>query len=400
MRQSIDELLTTHSGSLPRPQSERELLEAQASGETIDPERLEDEIRRAVVDVVRRQVDAGITVVNDGEVSKEGFHDYIKERLTGFEVVELRPQDSSSDRGKRERDSFPEYYSSRPDSYFVNRRRGGKQMGTCCVEKIEWKNFDEVERDIRNLKAATQIASVEDVFMSAISPGDTLRKFPNHHYPTEEEYMYAVADAMRREYLAIIDAGFVLQVDCPDLTTGAHPAQFGLEEFRKEIRQNVEILNYATRDIPPERMRIHVCWGSMERPHSMDPELGDIVDILLEARPAGMTLVGSNGRHAFEWEVWRDVKLPEGKVIIPGVVDSTTNIVEHPEVVADRIVRYAEVLGKENMIPGTDCGFQTTIRRGQVTPSIAWAKLRALAEGARLATRQLWPARSTQPVAR
>lgn len=389
MKRSATEILTTHSGSLPRPPRLRALVAARAAGEQTDDEEFETVVRSAVAEVVRHQIAAGLTVVNDGEVSKQGFSSYIQDRLTGFAEVEATDEDSRSDRGARERKDFPEFYGERPDAFYA-RTRQEKRMVTACVGPIEWTDFAAVQRDVDNLKAAAEGLDVEDVFMSAISPGDTLRKFPNRYFGTDHAYMVAVATAMRSEYKAIIDAGLIVQIDCPDLTTGAYPQTFDPEAFRAELADNVKALNLATEGLPPDRMRIHVCWGSMERPHSLDPELASIVDILLRARPAGMTVVAANGRHAFEWQTWQQTELPDGKVIIPGVIDSTTNIVEHPRVVADRILRFADVLGRENMIAGVDCGFQTSVDRDQVTPSIAWSKLAALGDGARLATRELW----------
>jgi 5-methyltetrahydropteroyltriglutamate--homocysteine methyltransferase len=391
MKRSTQEILTTHSGSLPRPPKLRALVHDLAAGERVDPAVFDAEARAAVSEIVAHQLAAGVHVVNDGEVSKHSFSGYIEDRLTGFETREAKPGDSIGDRGVREREQFAEFYGKRPDAFYA-KDRAPVRMVSCCVGPIEWRNFDAVERDIDNLAAAIADRDVEDAFMSAISPGDTLRKHPNRYYVSEVEYMQAVGDAMRREYAAIIDAGFILQIDCPDLTTGAHPDHFSKDAFLAEITANVEALNYATRDLPPDRMRIHVCWGSMERPHSLDPEISDLVDILLKARPDGMTIVAANGRHAFEWQSWKHVDLPPGKVVIPGVIDSTTNIIETPQVVARRILRFAEVLGPENLIAGVDCGFQTSVDRDQVTPNIAWAKLRALSDGARLATRELWHA--------
>jgi 5-methyltetrahydropteroyltriglutamate--homocysteine methyltransferase len=246
-----------------------------------------------------------------------------------------------------------------------------------------------VQKDIENFKTALGDRSVEDAFMSAASPGVIAVFLPNGYYPTDEAYLYALADVMQQEYEAIVQAGFTLQLDCPDLamTRGS----LSIEAFRKVVSLHIEVLNYAVRHIPPEHMRMHVCWGNSAAPHHRDPELKDLIDLLLTARPAALSFVGANSRHEHEWSVWRDIRLPEGKVIIPGVIDSTTNIIEHPDLVAERLVRYANVVGRENVIAGTDCGFGTSVREHPlVDPRIAWAKLESMAEGARRATRQLW----------
>jgi 5-methyltetrahydropteroyltriglutamate--homocysteine methyltransferase len=337
---------------------------------------------------VRRQVEAGVSVVNDGEVGKVSFSGYLSDRLSGFGTVEVS-EPYRNDRGRGESQSFPEYYSSR-GAYELHQRRAA------CVGPIEWKDFGAVVTDIRNVKDAANQSTPVELFLSATSPGDSLRKTINLHYKTDEEYLQAVADALKLEYEAIVAAGIVLQVDCPDFTVGKPAGDRGvrrsLEDFRKELARSVEALNYATRDIPPEMMRIHVCLGHSEAPHSAseEPSLRDLIDLFLSVRPAGLGLVGANGSRAHEWQVWQDVRLPEGKVVIPGVVDSTTNIIEHPDTVAERIVRYAGVLGRENVIAGVDCGFQSIVDTNNVDPMIAWAKLEALAEGARRATRELW----------
>jgi 5-methyltetrahydropteroyltriglutamate--homocysteine methyltransferase len=296
--------------------------------------------------------------------------------------------------GAREERDFPEYFARRPHMDAFARMANASsraRLRTCCVGPIGWKDFSEVERDIANLKSAIQgfKRTVADVFMSATSPGNVLQKMPNRFYGTDEQYLEALCDALHGEYRAIVDAGLILQLDCPDLASRSGPPDYQLQDFRREVARNVEALNYATRDLPPERMRVHVCWGSDERPHHLDPELEDFVDLLLQARPAGLAIVAANGRHEHEWRVWDSVRLPEGKVLIPGVVDSTTNIIEHPETVAERILRFAGVVGAERMIAGVDCGFQTTAGRDQVDPKIAWAKLRSLVEGAQLASARL-----------
>jgi len=377
MKRSTDGILTSHTGSLPRPQDLLALLLAKEEGKPVDPGAFDATARRAVADVVQHQAEVGITVLNDGEQSKIQYSSYVKDRLTGFEGEEtVRP-------GGVEARDFPEYAARRPAT--AARR-------PTCNGPIQWKDFSAAQKDIDNLKAATRGVESEDVFMTAASPGVIAFFLNNRYYPTEEEYLYALAEVMKREYSAIVSAGFVLQVDCPDLAMGWNTqfADLSLEEFRKVAAMHIEVLNYALADLPPEQLRMHLCWGNTEGPHHRDVALKDIIDLVLEARPMAISFVGANPRHEHEWKVWKDVKLPDGKVIIPGVIDSTTNFIEHPELVAERIVRYASVVGRENVIAGSDCGFGTSADRTLVDARISWAKLQAMAEGARLATKELW----------
>ena len=385
MKRSTDRILTTHSGSLARPPELIKLLVDRSNGDSLERSVFDPMLAHAVDEVVHQQVAAGITVVNDGESSKISYSGYLKDRLNGFE--ELERGEVSPRLSLAEADDFPEFFE-RPFHRQAFRR-------AYCVGPISWKDFGEVKRDIASLKAAThnQGFAIEDVFMSSASPATAASFQPGRYYPSPEAYMYALADALKREYRAIVDAGFVLQVDCP---MGVSSRRFrgadSVRDARKMVELQIEVLNYALADIPAEQSRIHMCWGSDEGPHHLDIELKDIVDLLLTVTAAGMTIVGANGRHEHEWRVWEDVKLPDGKVIIPGVIDSTTNIIEHPEVVAERIRRYARVLGRENIIAGVDCGFSTVAgtESFRVDPKIAWAKLQALSEGAELASRQLW----------
>jgi 5-methyltetrahydropteroyltriglutamate--homocysteine methyltransferase len=261
-----------------------------------------------------------------------------------------------------------------------------------CSGPIAWKDWDAVQRDIDNLQAAVAQSEVEEVFMTAASPGVIANFLPNEYYPSEEAYLYALADVMKDEYNAIVRAGLLLQLDCPDLamTRVSQFSHLSLEEFKKAVEMHVEVLNYALNGISPERMRMHVCWGNTEGPHHHDVPLREIIDIVLKARPMGLSFEGANPRHAHEWKVWREVKLPEGKVIIPGVLDTTTNFIEHPELVAERITRYAEIVGRENVIAGSDCGFGTSAWGRKLVSTITWAKLQAMVEGARLASQELW----------
>jgi 5-methyltetrahydropteroyltriglutamate--homocysteine methyltransferase len=378
MKRSNGRILTTHTGSLPRPPDLVELLRQREAGEPVDGAAFGRRVRAAVAEVVRAQAAAGLDVVNDGEQGKPGYATYIKDRVTGF-----GGQSRVTTVWAEGRD-FPEYVA----------RRTGNTRSTFarpyCDGPIAWKDFAAVQRDIDNLATAVRGVAPAGVFMTAASPGVVSIFLANEYYPSREQYLQAIAGVMKDEYDAIHRAGFVLQLDCPDLAMARHNRfpDLSLEEFRKIAALHVEVLNEATRDIPPDRMRLHLCWGNYEGPHHLDVPLRDIVDIVLRARPAGISFEGANPRHEHEWTVWKEVKLPPGKVVIPGVIDSTTNFVEHPELVAQRIARYAGVVGQENVIAGTDCGFGTFADNDSVDARIAWAKLRALAEGARLASAQ------------
>ena len=379
MKRSVDRILTTHTGSLPRPPDLVEMLNAHEAGKA-DEAALAGRAREAVAEVVRRQADAGVDVLNDGEASKFVYSTYVKDRLTGFggEGPML---------GMADLVEYPEY----AQRYFT-------QMGAdldafripAAVGDIRVKDRTAVQADIDNLRAAIQGVQAEDVFMSAASPGVIALFFANQHYPTREAYLAALADAMKEEYEAIAGAGFVLQLDCPDLAMGRH-IQFGdesLDEFRRQARLNVEALNHATAGIDPDQMRMHICWGNYEGPHHKDVALKDIIDIVLAARPNAISIEASNPRHEHEWQLFEDVKLPEGKVLIPGVIDSTNNYIEHPELIAQRLTRYTNLVGQENVMAGSDCGFETGAGMSPVDSRITWAKFQAMAEGARLATAQ------------
>jgi 5-methyltetrahydropteroyltriglutamate--homocysteine methyltransferase len=377
MKRSGERILTTHTGSLPRPAELVELLRRAEVGEPDDRAAFEATVRAAVADTVRKQTEAGVDVLNDGEQGKPGYATYIKDRVTGF-----GGQSRVTTVWAEGRD-FPEY---------VARRAGNTRSSfprPYCDGPIAWRDFAAVQRDIDTLKAvAASGAPAAEVFMTAASPGVVSIFLANEYYPSREKYLEAIARVMKDEYEAIHAAGFVLQLDCPDLAMSRHNRfpDMSLAEFRKIVALHVEVLNEATRAIPPERMRLHLCWGNYEGPHHLDVPLRDIIDLVLQARPAGISFEGANPRHEHEWKLWKEVKLPPGKVLIPGVIDSTTNFIEHPELVADRITRYASVVGRENVIAGTDCGFGTFADNDSVDARIAWAKLRALADGARLAS--------------
>lgn len=377
MKRSTERILTTHTGSLPRPSDLTATLEAMDAGTPPDPEDFDPRVRRAVAEVVRKQVDAGVDIVSDGEQGKVGYSTYVRYRLTGFEG-------QSTVRVRADWADFPEAAA-----------RFGVASGVrpACNGPIAWKDPGAVSKDIANFKAALSGVNPAEAFMTAASPGVIAHFLQNEYYPSREAYLARLADVMKEEYDAIYQAGFILQVDCPDLAMGRHLAfpDLSTPEFLKIAEANVEALNHALRDIPSDRLRLHLCWGNYEGPHHRDIPLKDIIGIVLKSRPQAISLEGANPRHEHEWAVFQGMKLPEDKVLIPGVLDSTTNFIEHPELVAQRIVRYAQVLGKEHVIAGSDCGFGTFARSNyQVEPDIVWAKLRAMAEGAQQASQALW----------
>ena len=378
MKLSTDRILTTHTGSLPRPDDLTATLEALDSGRMPNPGAFEARVRGAVADIVHQQLEAGVDIVNDGEQGKVGYSTYVRHRLTGFDGQAAVPI-------RADWADFPKAAS--------RGERRSTVMRPACNGPIAWKDRTALEKDIANFKAALEQAKPADAFMSAASPGVIDMFMPNRYYPSTEEYLFALADAMKTEYDAIHRAGLVLQLDCPDLACEwSIGPEVTTAEFRRVVAKRLEALDHATRDIPPDRLRLHLCWGNYEGPHQTDVPLADIIDLVLAARPTAVSFEGANPRHEHEWEVFEDVQLPEGKVLIPGVLDSTTNYIEHPELVAQRLVRYANVVGRENVIAGSDCGFATFAALVPIDPAITWAKLAAMAEGARLASRQLWAA--------
>ncbi|HEU4660573.1 MAG TPA: cobalamin-independent methionine synthase II family protein [Pseudolabrys sp.] len=379
MKRSTDRILTTHTGSLPRPPRVVELLLAERQNPGARRAEFEAAVRDAVAGVVRKQTECGLDIINDGEQGRPDYTVHVLERLTGFEGESSPPLGTGDE-------EFPELAAQLKQfaSPFQHRPK--------CSGDVGWKNWEAAAADIARAREAMNGAKAVEFFMTSPSPGQIARYLKNAHYKTEEAYVFALADVMSREYKAIVDAGFVLQLDCPDLAMLRHTVYLdkSLEDFRKIISVNVAALNHAVRDIPAERMRMHVCWGSTMAPRHTDVPLKDIIDIVLTAKPQAVSFPGANGRHEHEWKIWRDVKLPDGKIIIPGVIDSTVNTVEHPEVVADRILNYANVVGRENVIAGVDCGFGTFAGRVQVDTKIVWMKLQSLVDGARLASQQLW----------
>jgi 5-methyltetrahydropteroyltriglutamate--homocysteine methyltransferase len=393
MKRSTRRILTTHTGSLPRPNDLLTMMAAKEADEPYNSAALAASISAAVSDIVRKQVAAGVDLVNDGEMSKPGYSNYIKDRMTGFggESVGLGSGGALSLGDLKD---FPEYAAR----MFPSTRSLMKTPA--CNAAISYGDMRDVETDIQNLKQAAAGVKVEEVFMSAASPGVISLFLPDHYYGSHENYLAALADAMKVEYDAIHRAGLLLQVDCPDLAMGRH-IQFddlSVPEFRKKAALHIEALNHALADIPADSVRLHLCWGNYEGPHHRDIALKDIVNTVLKAKVGAISFEASNPRHSHESAVWQGVKLG-GKVLIPGVLDSSCNFIEHPELVAERIVRFAKVVGRENVIAGSDCGFSTFAGFVAVDPKITWAKLRAMADGARIASRELWRA-TTRAVAR
>jgi 5-methyltetrahydropteroyltriglutamate--homocysteine methyltransferase len=381
MKRSESRILTTHTGSLPRSPELQELLRSRLDPKDGEAEEFRTGVDEGVADVVARQSEIGIDVINDGEQGRVQYATYVKDRLAGFDgeqVLRARPRLDMVD--------FPEFAA----------QSGVSSSSTipwpACTGPIAWKDQDAVQRDIQRLQAATAGLNAEEVFMTAASPGVIANFLVNEYYPSEEEYLYALADVMKDDYKAIVDSGLLLQIDCPDLamTRVTQFSDLSEEQFIKIVEIHVEVLQYALAGLAPDRMRLHLCWGNTEGPHHYDVPLKEIINIVLKAPPLGLSFEGANPRHAHEWKVWEDVKLPDGKVIIPGVLDTTTNFIEHPELIAERIVRYASVVGKENMMVGSDCGFGTSAWGRRVESRIAWAKLESMVEGARLASAELW----------
>ncbi len=380
MKISADRILTTHVGSLPRSERITQLLLAKERGEPYDSGEFERAARAAVMEIVAHQVQVGIDVVSDGETSKIGYATYIKDRLSGFggEVAARAHLDLRDHPDLRRRMTA----FTGPQTF----RR------LCCTGPVAVKDARAAELDIASFRAALERTPPTDAFMNAASPGVVSSFQPNRYYPTHEAYVEAVAEVMRAEYEAIVAAGIVLQLDCPDLAMSRHTGFQDLseEQFVHRAAHHVEALNHALRNIPAGAVRMHVCWGNYEGPHDHDIPLEKILPILLRAKPQAISFEASNPRHAHEWAVWRAAALPDDKVLIPGVLDSSTNFVEHPELVAQRICTFADIVGRERVLAGTDCGFGTFAGYGKIDPGVAFKKLRSLVEGARIATARLW----------
>jgi 5-methyltetrahydropteroyltriglutamate--homocysteine methyltransferase len=383
MKHSTERILTTHCGSLPRPKDLLDLMKASASGEAVDANAYAARVRSAVADIVRQQVDKGVDVVTDGEQSKTGFSAYVIERLAGF----TPKADTRRTSFAAEMEAFPEYY----EQYFSQRMTGGRvaPVGPVeCTGPVSYRGQEAVRRDVENLKSAVAGVQPAEVFMPAVSPSGV---GSNAYYRTEEEYLGAVADAMHEEYQAIVDAGFLVQVDDPFLTELFSYSPLDAAERRKTAERYVEAINHALRGIPSEKVRYHTCYGINEGPRVYDAPLGDIVDVVLKINADAYSFEAANPRHEHEYHVFERVKLPAGKIIIPGVITHASNIVEHPELIAERLTHYANLVGRENVIAGADCGFSSQATYNpEVHPTVVWAKFQAMAEGARLASQQLW----------
>ncbi len=382
MKLSTDRILTTHVGSLPRPQALVELLVKKDHGEAYDHAEFARRTRQAVADIVAHQVAVGIDVVSDGEASKVGYATYIKDRLTGFGGEHFAPKP------QRDLADYPDF-----------RQRMIQFTGPqvfqrlCCTGPIELSDHDAVKQDIANLKDAMAASKPVDAFMPAASPGVVSAFQPNRHYPTHTAYIEAVGNAMREEYEAIANAGIVVQLDSPDLAMARHTGFQDLTEaeFLKQAEQQIEALNHALANVPASSARLHLCWGNYEGPHDFDIPLQKVLPIILRGKPQAISFEAANPRHAHEWAVWRDARIPDDKVLIPGVIDTCTNYIEHPELVAQRICQFADIVGRERVIAGTDCGFATFVgHAGRVDPEIAFRKLGSLVEGAKLASARLW----------
>jgi 5-methyltetrahydropteroyltriglutamate--homocysteine methyltransferase len=382
MNRSTDRILTTHAGSLPRPAELLDMIQAKERGESVDAAQQAARVQSAVKEIVRKQIELGIDIVDDGEYSKPSFVTYVNERLGGFEVDAQAPHRSPW-AGSREALSFPEFYAQG--------HVGSRQNRMVCTGPVTYRGHALLQRDIANLKAALNGTKVADVFMPAISPSNVEEWQRNAYYKTQEEYVFAIGEAMREEYKAIVDAGFLLQIDDPRLVSYyLVKPNATIAECRKWAAQRVEALNHALRGIPPEKIRHHTCYGINMGPRVHDMEVKHLLDIILKINAGAYSFEAANPRHEHEWKIWGSAKLPKGKLLIPGVISHSTVLVEHPELVAERIARFASLVGRENVIAGSDCGFATFAGSKEVHPTIVWAKLKALTDGARMASKELW----------
>ena len=381
MLHSTDRILTTHVGSLPRSEAVTDMVFAEEKGERMEPEARHTLLADAVDAVVAKQCEAGVDVVSDGEMSKISYATYIKDRITGFEGDSPRQPPSDLE-------EYPGFLQRQAASGGTPTYRRPQ-----CVGEIRVKDTAPLEEDLANFREAVDRHRPAEAFMNAASPGVIALFQPNRHYPDHESYLYALAEAMRPEYEAIVAAGFLLQLDSPDLGLGRHMMFKGQPDdaYRRQAELHVDALNHALRNVPPGRVRLHVCWGNYEGPHHHDAPMEMVLPIALKARPQALLFESSNPRHAHEWTVFAEAQLPDDKILVPGVLDSTTNFVEHPRLVAERICRFADIVGRERVIAGTDCGFSTFAGFGAVDPDITYAKLAAMAEGAAIASKHLWP---------
>ena len=375
-------ILTTHAGSLPRPDDLRELIFARDDGKPYDAAGLKQKLRDGVAEVVRKQIECGIDVVNDGELGKTNFNNYVRERVAGLEVRERKPSDPPPNNiSARDAVHFSEYFDKTSGGF---QWRGYTRPQVFCVEPLRYVGQNDLNEDLANFKAATAGAKIDGAFMNANTPGTIEHWLRNDHYKTEEEFIYAIADVMREEYKAIVDAGFILQIDDPDLPDAWQMfPDMSVEEYRRYATMRADALNHALRDLPLEQITLHVCWGSFHGPHQNDIPLEQIADIIFRVRASRYSIEASNPMHEHEWRVFEDVKLPDGAMLIPGVVGHCTDFIEHPELIAQRLERYANLVGRENVMAGTDCGLGPRVGH----PKICWAKL---GRGAALASERLW----------
>jgi 5-methyltetrahydropteroyltriglutamate--homocysteine methyltransferase len=383
MKSSKDRILTSHVGSLPRSEHVLKLLEAREDKLAYDAAEFDRATRQAVSDIVKRQVDTGIDVVSDGETSKISYATYVHDRLAGFSEEGIPgPPKPHLDVA-----AFPEF---RKKMALLTGAQRFKRV--TCVGPISVQNSDALTRDLANMRAAVDTAKPTDAFLTSASPGVVASFLPNRYYPSHEAYIEAIAEAMRDEYEAIVAAGFILQLDCPDLAMSRHTGFQDLTEaeFLKRAAFHIDVLNHALANVPANMVRMHICWGNYEGPHTHDIDFRKIADIVLAAKPQGIALEAANPRHAHEWAVWKELKLPDDKILLPGVIDTSTNYVEHPALVAERIVRFADVVGRERVIANTDCGLGTAAGSGKLDPEIVFLKLGALVAGAAQATKELW----------
>ncbi len=382
MKRSTERILVTHVGSLARPADLMEMLVARNEGKSYDHDALAKRTRSAVAEVVQKQIECGVDIVNDGELGKSNFSRYTRERLSGFVERPVGPDFRPTSIFGRDMIEFPEYFN-----------RGGRtSIGHharvfYCAEPLKYVGQTEVKADIENLKGALQGKQIEEAFLPAIAPGTMEHWMKNEYYPTDEAYLFAIADAMQEEYKAIVDAGCILQIDDPDLADAWQMfPHMSVAEYRKYQELRIDALNHGLRDLPIDRVRFHMCWGSYHGPHKYDIPLRDIVDLILKVRAGAYSIETSNPCHEHEWRVWQEVKFPDDKIYIPGVVGHYSDFIEHPQAIADRLVQFAKLLGRENVIAGTDCGIGSRVGH----PQVGWAKFQAMTEGARLATKQLW----------
>lgn len=391
MKRSTSRILTTHAGSLVRPERLLHFLRTQQSGEPVDQHSYEACLRDSVAEVVRQQAQAGVDIVSDGEFGKStSWSLYALKRLSGFELRPVKDAANPFARGA-DRKRFANFYTEL-ESGNGNTWSNVTRQDAVCVAPIQYTGLHELERDIANFQAALDGVKVEEAFLPVAAPSSAIPDRKNEYYRNDEDLVGALAEALRTEYRTIVDAGLVLQIDDARAAVTydrmVPPATF--EDYYRWLGRHVDVLNHALEGIPEDRIRYHVCWGSWPGPHTTDVPLSSIVDLILKVRAGAYLIEAGSPRHEHEWQVWKDVKLPDGKILVPGVISHCTNVVEHPELIAQRIVRFAELVGRENVIAGTDCGFAQEQFNRRVHPTIMWAKLEALGEGARLASRELW----------